>query len=196
MTNSIKHALAQLSLENDFYALPKNTLSILVNHIRETLRRYEWQFHSAIDLAELLDPFLLAVDLSAAQGLYGPRLFAPAPLPTPFPPREHDPDDYPRNEEPWIAGFFRQWALEYERENGEARDGWGDWTRKKGEQDDTWEWPYKRILTHKNSDNGVEYLVKWVGKRYFPSWVMGKDLDSVTREQYGEANGLMVKKTK
>ncbi|KAH7078475.1 hypothetical protein FB567DRAFT_136730 [Paraphoma chrysanthemicola] len=189
MLASIKDALKQLALEDEFYELPNATMKQILTHVRTTLKRYEWQFHAGIDLAELLDPFLLAIDVDAARKHYGPKLSAPAPNSTYFPPREHDPDDYPPGEEPWIAAFFRQWALDYEKENGEVKEGWGDWA--KNPEQDTWEWPYKRIVAHKTSADGrLEYLVKWVGQRYFPSWVQADQIHAAARLVYDKDHGL------
>jgi hypothetical protein len=190
MLGSIKDALKQLTLEDDFFELPRVAKDRLFAHVRNTLKRYKWQFHSGIDLAELLDPFLLAIDIEAVRKHYGPRLSAPAPNTSHFPPREHDPNDYPPGEEPWIAAFFRQWAMDYERENGEVKEGWGVWAKKT--EQDSWEWPYKRITAHKTDNVGeVEYLVKWVGQRYFPSWVQKEQLNSCAREAYDKAHGVV-----
>jgi hypothetical protein len=192
MLGSIKDALVRLALEDNFFALPKPATARLLSHVRTTLKRYEWQFHAGIDLAELLDPFLLATDVDATREYYGTRLSAPAISDACFPPREHDPDDYPPGTEPWIAGFFRLWALDYEEQNGEVREGWGVWAKK--EEQDSWEWPYKRITAHKTDAEGrVEYLVKWVGRRYFPSWVKAEQIDGAARRRYGEANGVVRK---
>jgi hypothetical protein len=190
MFGSIKDALQRLALDDDFFKLLKLARDRLYVHVRDILRRYEWQFHSGIDLAELLDPFLLAIDIEAAREHYGAQLSATAPDTSRLPPREHDPDDYVQGEEPWIAAFLRQWALDYEQENGEAREGWGMWERKT--EQDSWEWPYKRIITHKtNYDGQIEYLVKWVGQRYFPSWVQSKQLDSAARKMYDQVHGVV-----
>jgi hypothetical protein len=189
MLGSIKDALKQLTLEDDFFELHKVAKERLFTHVRIMLKRYEWQYHSGIDLAELLDPFLLAVNIEVTRKHYGHRLSAPSPRPSYFPPREHDPDDYPQGEEPWIAGFFRQWALDYEKENGEAKEGWGVWSKKT--EQDSWEWPYKRITAHRTDNGGEgEYLVKWVGQRYFSSWVQKEQLDSVARMVYDKAHGV------
>jgi hypothetical protein len=194
MLGSIKDALKKLVREDVFFKLPKQAKDRLFAHVRATLNRYEWQFHSGIDLAELLDPFLLAVDSEATHKHYGRTLSAPAPNISCFPPRDHDPDDYPVGKEPWIAGFFRQWAIEYEEQNGEIKEGWGVWA-KKSEQD-SWEWPYKRITAHKtNVDGKVEYLVKWIGQRYFPSWVQDDQLDAATRRIYDEAHKMVSQET-
>jgi hypothetical protein len=190
MFGSIKDALQRLALDDDFFELPKLARDRLYTHVRDTLKRYEWQFHSGIDLAELLDPFLLAIDIEAAREHYGPQLSAPSPNASRFSAREHDSDDYAPGEEPWIAAFFRQWALDYEQENGEAREGWGVW-EKKTEQD-SWEWPYKRITAHKTGADGqVEYLVKWVGQRYFPSWVQKGQLDRAAHSIYDQAHSVV-----
>jgi hypothetical protein len=130
MASSIKDGLDQLAADSHLFKIPKGPKERLMIHVRGILTRYEWQFHSGIDVAELLDPFLLAVDRPKAKAHYGLKLSAPAPSPSRFPPRTHDLDDYPIGEEPWIAAFFRQWALEYERENGEAKHGWGVFTKK------------------------------------------------------------------
>ncbi|RYE60327.1 MAG: hypothetical protein EOO82_03335, partial [Oxalobacteraceae bacterium] len=124
MLGSIKDALKRLAQEDDFHKLPDAIMKRILAHVRATLKRYEWQFHTGIDLAELLDPFLPAIDVEATREYYGPKLSAPTPRPAHFPSREHDPDDYPPGQEPWIAAFFRQWALEYEKENGELKEGW------------------------------------------------------------------------
>jgi hypothetical protein len=190
MFGSIKDALQRLALDNDLFKLPKLARERLHIHVRDTLKRYEWQFHSGIDLAELLDPFLLAIDIKAAREHYGPQLSAPPPDASRFSAREHDSDDYATGKEPWIAAFFRQWALDYEQENGEAREGWGVWG--KNTEQDSWEWPYKRIIAHKTSADGqVEYLVKWVGRRYFPSWVQEGQLDPAARKMYDQAHGVV-----
>jgi hypothetical protein len=123
MLGSIKDTLKQLAHEDGFFELPKTAKNRLLAHVRDTLKVCEWQFHSGVDLAELLDPFLLAVDIKAVRMHYSPQLNDPAPSASHFPPRDHDPEDYPPNEEPWIAAFFRQWAMDYERENGEVREG-------------------------------------------------------------------------
>ncbi|KAH9863272.1 hypothetical protein IAQ61_009549 [Plenodomus lingam] len=196
MLGSIKSALGQLSLEHDVYMLPNSAKDKLLQHIKHTLRKYEWQFHSDVDLAELLDPFLLAIDPDAAREHFGPAISSPAPDPRVFPPREHDPDDYEMGAEPWVAAFLRAWALEYVKENGEVGEGWGVWSRKKNgeggeEEDASWEWPYKRILAHRMADKGGrEYLVKWVGRRYWSSWIEGGMLDVEARTAYDDLHGL------
>ena len=108
MMGSIKDALEQLAQDNGFFNLPKQAKDRLLAHVRRTLKRYEWQFHPVTDLAELLDPFLLALDLNGARKHYGPKLSAPASDLSRFSPREHDLDDYEVGQEPWIAAFFRQ----------------------------------------------------------------------------------------
>lgn len=190
MLGSIKDALKRLALEDDFFDLPRQAKDQLFAHVRTTLKRYEWQFHSGVDLAELLDPFLVAIDVEAARKHYEPRLSAAAPKTSSFPPRDHDQDDYPPGEEPWIAALFRQWALDYEEQNGEVKEGWGIWVKK--EEQDSWEWPYKRITAHKtNADGQVEYLLKWVEQRYFPSWVKEGQLDAVARIMYDKAHNVV-----
>jgi hypothetical protein len=192
MFGSIKDALHRLALDDDFFELPRLARDRLYAHIRETLKRYEWQYHSGIDLAELLDPFLLVIDIEAARKHYGPKISAPAPDAARFSAREHDSDDYAHGEEPWIAAFFRQWAVDHVQENGETKQGWGVW-EKKTEQD-SWEWPYKRIVAHKTgADEQVEYLVKWVGQRHLPSWVKKRDLDAAARKIYDNAHGVVHK---
>ncbi len=192
MMGSIKDALQQLEQEDDFYELPKRVKDRLFAHFRSTLKRYEWQFHSGVDLAELLDPFLLAVDKQAVLRYYGPELRASAPNRSHFPPRDHDPDDYEAGQEPWIAAFLRQWALEYEQANGEVKEGWGVANKFRGDDDWSWEWPYKRIIGQRTSQDGsMEFLVKWVGQRYNASWLKKEDLvddkaDGVTEEKSDE----------
>ncbi|KAH7402540.1 hypothetical protein BKA66DRAFT_577802 [Pyrenochaeta sp. MPI-SDFR-AT-0127] len=192
MFGNIKDALEQLALDNTFFKLPKTAKSRLFAHIRKTLKRYEWQFHSGIGLAKLLDPFLLAIDINDARKHYGSRLSCPAPDPTKFPPRDHDPDDYELGQEPWIAALFRQWALDYEKENGEVKEGWGVWAKRAAQGVDwTWEWPYKCIMAHKISEDGrIEYLVKWVGQRYVPTWVCEESLSIEGRELYAKAHHI------
>jgi len=200
MLGSIKEALGRLAMEDDFFKLPRQVKDQLLAHVRTTLKRCEWQHHSGVDLAELLEPFLLAIDIEATRKQYGPRLSAPAPNENTFGPRVHDPDDYPAGKEPWIAGFFRQWAQDYEEQNGEVKEGWGVWVKKKQEEEDdddqdSWVWPYKRITAHRTSSMGqVEYLVKWVGQRHFPSWVQSEQLDDLGRRKYDEAHGLVEQK--
>lgn len=190
MLGSIKDALRQLAQDDDAYTLPKQAEKRLLAHVRTTLKRYEWQFHTGIDLAELLDPFLLAINIADARKHYGSELSAPKLEHTQFPPREHDPDDYPPDEEPWIAAFFRQWALEYEKENGEMKEGWGVWSMK-ADDEASWEWPYKRIQAHKTgSDGHIEYLVKWVGQRHLASWVKREQLVAEARDIYDKAHGV------
>jgi hypothetical protein len=190
MLGRIKDALQRYADEDDRFKLPKAIKARLLTHVRTTLTRFNWQFHSGIDLAELLDPFLVAVDIEAVREHYGEQLRAPAPNPTTFGPREHDPDDYPPGEEPWIAGFFRQWAVDYVEQNGEVKEGWGVWEKMDGQ--DSCVWPYKRITAHRTNATGqVEYLVKWVGPRYFPSWVQADELGDVERTNYNEAHGLV-----
>ncbi|KAI4629906.1 uncharacterized protein J4E87_003093 [Alternaria ethzedia] len=190
MLGSIKDALRQLAQDDDAYTLPKQAEKRLFAHVRTTLKRYEWQFHTGIDLAELLDPFLLAINIADARKHYGSELSAPKLEHTQFPPREHDPDDYPPDEEPWIAAFFRQWALDYEKENGEIKEGWGVWSMK-ADDEASWEWPYKRIQAHKTgSDGRIEYLVKWVGQRHLASWVKREQLVAEARDIYDKAHGV------
>ncbi|KAI4703103.1 hypothetical protein J4E81_001980 [Alternaria sp. BMP 2799] len=190
MLGSIKDALRQLAQDDDAYTLPKQAENRLLAHVRTTLKRYEWQFHTGIDLAELLDPFLLAINIADARKHYGSELSAPKLEHTQFPPREHDPDDYPPDEEPWIAAFFRQWALDYEKENGEIKEGWGVWSMK-ADDEASWEWPYKRIQAHKTgSDGHIEYLVKWVGQRHLASWVKREQLVAEARDIYDNAHGV------
>ena len=189
MLGSIREALQQLEHEHTFYKLLMENKTLLFSHIQSTLKRYEWQFHPGLDLAELLDPFLLAIDPAAARKHYGPKLSTPTPQQACFPPRDHDSEDYRPGEEPWLAAFFRQWALEYEKLNGEVKHGWGNWEKK--EDQESWEWPYKRIVAHKTTGEGhIEYLVKWVGRRYFPSWVKKEYLTPEAREVYDKAHDV------
>ena len=191
MASSIRDSLEQLAAESHRFKIPKHAKRRLLSHVNHTLTRYEWQFHSGVDLAELLDPFLLAVDLTEARSHYGAKLSAPTPDPSIFPPREHDPDDYPVGQEPWIAAFFRQWALEYEKENGEVKQGWGVWARKNKSHSASWEWPYKRILAHKTETNGdIRYLVKWVGQRFPSSWINREQLVGDDHMAYDEAHAI------
>lgn len=195
MLPSIKNALEELALDDDFFRLTKKAKALLFRHIRNTLKRYEWQFHTGTDLAELLDPFLRQIDIDAARAHYGPKLSAPASDASRFPPREHDADDYPPGQEPWIAAFFRQWALGYEQDNGEIRAGWSVWERTQDQ--DSWDWPLKRIVAHTtNADGQVEYLLKWVGQRYNDTWEKKESVDLATRETYGKAHGLVQGKPK
>ncbi|KAF2032172.1 hypothetical protein EK21DRAFT_61462 [Setomelanomma holmii] len=195
MLGSIKDALRRLAHEDHFYKLPASAFKLILAHVRTTLKRYEWQFHAGIDLAELLDPFLLAIDAEAAHEYYGFELSAPTPFSSDFPPREHDADDYTPGEEPWIVAFFRQWALDYAEVNGEVREGWGDWS--KNPEQESWDWPYKRIIAHKTGVDGqMEYLVKWVGQRYFPSWIQADQLDVAGRSIYDKAHGRASQKSK
>jgi hypothetical protein len=192
MANSIKDGLNQLAAESNFFRIPKIRKQRLMSHVRSVLTRYEWQYHSGIDLAELLDPFLLAVDQTKARAYYGARLGATVPDPTVFPPRVHDPDDYPAGQEPWIAAFFRQWSLEYEKENGEVKQGWGVWTKKSQCDSTAWEWPYKRILAHKTETDGkVRYLVKWVGQRFPASWISREQLTEDAHMIYDKTHGVV-----
>ncbi|KAF2007249.1 hypothetical protein P154DRAFT_569137 [Amniculicola lignicola CBS 123094] len=91
MANSIGDALNELAEEHHFFKLPNSARAQLLAHVRAILEQFEWQYHPDADLAELLDPFLLAVD----------------------------PEYYPLPYETWIVAFFRQWALEYENKNEE-----------------------------------------------------------------------------
>ncbi|KAF2643156.1 hypothetical protein P280DRAFT_245043 [Massarina eburnea CBS 473.64] len=195
MMRSIKDELDRLVTESDFFKLSRTQNSRLMFHVSNTLKQYEWQFHSGVDLAELLDPFLRVLDRDAARTYYGATLHAPAPNPSIFPPRENDPDDYPAGQEPWIAAFFRQWALEYEKENGEVKEGWGIWAKnKENEIEDSWEWmwPYKNIITHKTAVNGkIVYLVKWVGNRYPASWCGKEQLAEGSHKNYDEEHGIV-----
>jgi hypothetical protein len=148
MLGSIKDSLRRLAQEDDSFALPAQAQKRLFAHVRSALKRYEWQYHAGTDLAELLDPFLLAIDLEDTRTFYGPKLSSTTPSPYQFPLREHDADDYETGAEPWVAAFFRQWALDYVKDNGEAKEGWGVWA-KKADENAGWEWPYKRILAHR-----------------------------------------------
>jgi hypothetical protein len=141
MTASIDDALRQLALEHKFFQLSKDTKRKLIAHVHRTLTRFEWQYHSGSDLAELLDPFLCDVNPENVQKVFGRKLGIPAPDASLFPSRENDPHDYPPGKEPWIAAFFRQWATDYEHDNGEAKDGWGVWSRKVA-QDPIWSWEW------------------------------------------------------
>ncbi|KAI8937837.1 hypothetical protein NX059_005530 [Plenodomus lindquistii] len=195
MLGSIKTALHQLELDDDFYKLAKPVKNKLYKHIRDALRKYEWQFHSDTDLAELLDPFLLAIDPAAAHEHFTTALSSPAPDASIFPPREHDADDYEQGAEPWVAAFLRHWAIEYVKENGEVRGGWGAWDRKRGgggeKEEGSWEWPYKSITAHRMGEDGMQYLVKWVGTRYWSSWVEGGMLGVEARRVYDVRNGVV-----
>ncbi|ORY08747.1 hypothetical protein BCR34DRAFT_463408, partial [Clohesyomyces aquaticus] len=180
MTNSIETALNELAETDSFFKISKLHKRRLLKYIRDTLFECEWQYHSGCDLAELLDPFLIAVDAAEVLAWYGRHLMAPAPNPRLFPVRANDPDDYPPGQEPWIAAFFRQWALEYEKENGEVKQGWGAWNMKRtttmnatpadADSEDRWGWPFKRLIAHKIEDGKTMYLVKWVGRRFAPTW--------------------------
>jgi hypothetical protein len=86
MLGSIKDGLRRLAQEDDFFYIPKQAQQRLLAHVRNTLKRYEWQYHGGIDLAELLDPFLLAIDIATTRTFYGPTLSSPAPIPSQFPP--------------------------------------------------------------------------------------------------------------
>ncbi|KAF2681360.1 hypothetical protein K458DRAFT_83885 [Lentithecium fluviatile CBS 122367] len=192
MALSIKDSLEQIAAESHFFKIPKKPKERLMAHVRGVLTRYEWQFHPGIDLAESLDPSLLAINPKKARAHYGAKLSAPAPDPNVFPPRENDPDDYPFGREPWIAAFFRQWALEYERENGEAKEGWGVWTKKSERDSSSWKWPYKRIIAHKTDKDGqVRYLVKWVGRRFPASWVSKEQITGDAHMAYDSAHGVV-----
>jgi hypothetical protein len=85
MVGSIKDALARMALEDDFFQLTRTAKNRLLAHVRDTLKLCEWQFHTGVDLAELLDPFLLAVDRKAVRKHYGPDLSSPAPNAAHFP---------------------------------------------------------------------------------------------------------------
>jgi hypothetical protein len=86
--------------------------------------------------------------------------------------------------------LFRQWALDYEKENDEVKEGWGVWA-KKADEASGWEWPYKRILAHKTGPDGVEYLVKWVGQRFHASWVKKEQLVPEAREVYDKVHAVI-----
>jgi hypothetical protein len=192
MTESIREALEELAEEHDIFELSKSTKRSFLSHIRRTLTRFEWQYHQACDLAELLDPFLTTIDPDEARKFLDDRLSEPAPDVSLFPPREHDPDDYPAGKEPWIAAFLRQWASEYVQQNGEVQEGWGVWGRKLQRDGDwSWEWPYKHILGHRYEDDGtVSYLVKWVGKRFEDSWVKREQMSDGASNDYDKRNGV------
>ena len=117
MLGSIKDGLRRLAQEDDSFALPAQAQDRLFAHIRSTLKRYEWQHHAGTDLAELLDPFLRAIDLEDTRTFYGPKLSSPTQSSYQFPPREHDADNYETGAEPWVAAFFRKWALDYVKDN-------------------------------------------------------------------------------
>jgi hypothetical protein len=194
MASSIKDNLDQLAAESEEFQLSKEEKAKLMSHVRSTLKQYEWQYHSGVDLAELLDPFLLALNENAAREHYGAKLYAPASNPDIFSPRLNDPEDYPTGQEPWIAAFLRQWALQYEKENGEVRAGWGIW-EKKIEKDasfdwESWEFPYKRIIAHKTEAGQIKYLVKWVGNRYPASWLAADHLAHGAHEIYDKEHGV------
>jgi hypothetical protein len=189
MTKSIENALDDLGQDQKHYRLAKAHKRKLLTHVRRTLTRYQWQYHSGADLAEVLDPFLLAVNPAATAAFMGKKLRAPAPDPSIFPPR-HDPDDYPQGDEPWIAGFFRQWALDYENENGEEKYGWGVWTHRSKEED-SWDWPFKRIIAHRIDSNGeVFYLAKWTGTRWPDQWVPKSNFVEDATRVYDQTHGL------
>ncbi|KAF2741399.1 hypothetical protein EJ04DRAFT_480748 [Polyplosphaeria fusca] len=192
MLQSIKTAYRHLHHGHEYFKLDAEDKKKLFDHIRETLTTYEWQFHAGVDLGELLDPFLLAIDHRAAVDHFGPDLSKPAPEPNYFGPRAND--DYSAAEEPWLAGFLRQWAVEYVRENGEIRQGeWGIWDKKRdqAEDDNVWLWPYKGIVGHKTEPDGsIRYLVKWVGQRFPDSWEMRKQLDEEVCRRYNRKHGL------
>ncbi|KAF1958967.1 hypothetical protein CC80DRAFT_533913 [Byssothecium circinans] len=195
MAGSIKDELERLATESSFFKLSKTEKTRLMSYVSDTLKQYEWQYHSGIDLAELLDPFLRVLDPAIAREHYGSSLYTPATDPSIFPPRANDPDDYPAGREPWIAAFFRQWALEYEKENGEVKEGWGVWANKtQGQTYDSWEWewPYKRIMAHKTASDGhIQYLVKWIGNRYPASWVDREQLADGSHDKYDEQHGIV-----
>ncbi|KAF2476348.1 uncharacterized protein BDR25DRAFT_339389 [Lindgomyces ingoldianus] len=192
MTRSIHDALIELAEDDDFFKLSKSAKSKLLNHVQQTLTKFEWQYHPAVDLAEFLDPFLLAVDTASAYAFYGLELKTPAPDAARFPPREYDLGDCSSGQEPWIAGFFRQWALEYEQENGEAREGWGEWAKKRERGSEwSWDWPYKRIVGHKVENGKVLYRIKWVGKRFGESYVGRAELGNAkVWRVYDRVNGV------
>lgn len=194
MTASIRNALAELSDDDDYYKLSKQSTYDFLDHLRKTLRRFEWQYHTGTDLAELLDPFLVALDMEDAREYYGPGLCKPALDPSVFPPRENDPDDYPTGQEPWIAAFIRRWALDYEKEHGKAKEGWGEWARKSPDQSpDCWDWMFKRIMAHRTEVDGtIKYLVKWIGKRFGDSWITREQIgDEAIWRKYDNAHGVV-----
>lgn len=101
MSQTIDTALNELADENDHFRLAETYRRKLLSHVRTALSQFEWQYHSGAALAELLDPFLLAVNPAAKVKQMGTRLRAPAPNPSMFPPRP-DPNDYPNGDEPWV----------------------------------------------------------------------------------------------
>jgi hypothetical protein len=111
MLGSIKDSLHRLAEEDDFFEPSKQAQQRLLPHVRSTLKRYKWQYHPGIDLAELLGPFLLAINIDDTHACYGPKTSSPTLPSYHFPPREHDADDYEADKEPWIAAFFQQWAV-------------------------------------------------------------------------------------
>ncbi|KAF2109217.1 hypothetical protein BDV96DRAFT_604949 [Lophiotrema nucula] len=185
MVTSIRKALKDLATETKLYSLSRPEMDRLMRHVKDTLTEHEWRYYSGNDLAEILDPFLLAVDQDAAYKYYGAKLVRPAPRGNAFPARTNDPDDYPAGREPWVAAFFRQWALEYERDNGEVKEGLGVPQKLHQRNPSGGNWPYKRILAHKTEANGtVMYLVKWVGKRFLDEWVGKNQLCQEDRMKY------------
>jgi hypothetical protein len=74
MLGSIKDGLGRLAQEDDTFALPKQAQNRLFAHVRSTLKRYEWQYYAGTDLAELLDLFLLVIDLEDMRTFYGLKL--------------------------------------------------------------------------------------------------------------------------
>ena len=69
----------------------------------------------------------------------------------------------------------------------------GVWAQNKDAQEAgwSWEWPYKRIVAHRTGeDDKMEYLVKWVGRRYHASWVKKDSLIDEAREAYDKANNV------
>jgi hypothetical protein len=111
--------------KTSFSSYRKDTKCKLLAYVRRTIQRFEWRYYAGVDIAELLDPFIQVVDPEYARAHFGPTLCAPAPNPSFFPPRANDLDDYSLGQEPWLSAFFRDWALEYEKENGEVQEGWG-----------------------------------------------------------------------
>jgi hypothetical protein len=192
MAASIDDALQQLAQENEFFQLSKETKRKLLAYVRRTLQRFEWRYYAGVDIAELLDPFLHIVDPEYARAYFGLKLCAPVRNPCFFPLRTNDPDDYSPGQEPWLSAFFRDWALEYEKENGEVKEGWGDWDKmKKGDQAQDYEWPYKRILGHKMETNrAVSYLLRWVGKRIHDSWVTESELGDEAFREYAKIHNI------
>ncbi|KAF2267348.1 hypothetical protein CC78DRAFT_566289 [Lojkania enalia] len=190
--------LRSLADGEEYFALPESAMWTLRDYWSKTLRARRFQYLTAIELAETLDPFLIEAERTNAQDTLGREASKLTPEGY-FSPRNINWGDYPAGEEPWIAAFLRDWAAEYVGANGQERLGhvWGEYTTAISPENGYWNQLYrpKRIIGHHLHGNTLRYLVKWVGDRWGSEWVDWRDLREMTEmlDAYNARFGIVLR---